>query len=240
MNLPDIDWNDLIIEGNQYAHDINNAALEIFNNLELEQLVKTATGNDTSGTNNILDLVLTTHPTFVVGLEVKEGISDHDAIHLKIIHKTKRKHATKKTVKMWSKASNETIEDLKNDVLNEYSSLLDRLPHLDIKTAWTEFENILVTNESKYIPAKHVDPNRNKPWINKTAKKAIRKSKRAYRIAKTYATWKNYRDKRIAARREIEKSHRLYVDTVVLELYKNTEKWRWNSHNSEIQWYHHH
>ena len=228
MNLPDINWNNLSIEGNQYPYRINEISLDIFNTLGLEQLVKEPTRHHTNGTNNILDLVLSTHPSYIEDIEVKDGISDHHAVHFTLTHKATRRLQPKKLVKMWSKATEDTIHSLKADVLQECSDLLDRLPNLNTETAWREFEDILLRNENKHIPSKLVNPNTNKPWITRYTRRSIRKRKRAYRAAKIYGTWQNYRDKRIAAHKIMEKSHQIYVDKVVLSDSDKSHKKFWN------------
>ena len=227
MNLPDINWENLSVDGNQYSSEINNMALDIVNTFGFEQ-VKTPTRHHTTGKGNILDLVLTTHPSCIDDLVVKDGISDHHAVHFTLVHKANLRKKNPKNVKMWSKASPENIDSLKSDVLNDCSLLLDRLQNLDVEAAWTEFENILLSNENKYIPSKIVNQNTRKPWITQTTKRAIRKRKRAFRSAKIYGTWNNYNKKRKEAHNEIDNSHQLYIDNVVLSNSDKSQKKFWN------------
>ena len=228
LNLPDINWETSTVEGNQYSAEINNMSLDIINTFGFEQQVKTPTRHDNSGTSNILDLVLTTHPSYIEDLEIKAGLSDHLAVHFTLSHKANRRKKAKKNVKMWSKASSEAIDSLKRDVLNDCLSLLDKLPNLDVETTWTEFESILILNENKYIPSKTVNPNTRKPWITRSTKRAIRKRTRAFRSAKQYGTWDNYSQKRKQAHRDINESHQLYIDNVVLSDADKSRTKFWN------------
>ena len=140
LNLPDINWENSSVEGNQYSPEINYTALEIFNTLGFEQQVRTPTRHHTTGTSNILELVLTTHPSYIEDLVVKDGISDHHAVHFTLSHNTNRRRMNKIYVRMWGKASKDSIECLKRDVFNDCSSLLNNLPDFNVESAWSKFE----------------------------------------------------------------------------------------------------
>ena len=77
FNLPDIDCRDLCISGTQYSNRLNAAYLEIVADNRLEQMVDFPTLK-----GNILDIILTTHPSFKQRCKAMPSIgnSDHDVV----------------------------------------------------------------------------------------------------------------------------------------------------------------
>ena len=70
FNLPDISWNILTTKQHCWNTDLHTQLLDIVNDLSLTQHKR----------NNILDLLLTNTPNLVNRVEVRPGISDHQAI----------------------------------------------------------------------------------------------------------------------------------------------------------------
>ena len=79
FNLPDINWKDLTIAGSQYTNRLSKSFLEMVADNSLEQLVDFPTRKD-----NILDIFLTTHPSFKQRCKPMPSIgnSDHDIVLL--------------------------------------------------------------------------------------------------------------------------------------------------------------
>ena len=75
FNLPDINWETESICGHRYPCIINDLALDMSAECGFTQLINFPTSQE-----NILDLVFTTHPSFIQYCEPIPGISDHDMI----------------------------------------------------------------------------------------------------------------------------------------------------------------
>ena len=80
FNFPDISWQDGYTHINPspiYGTDTNKLFVDTINDHGLEQLISAPTRG-----NNILDLLLCSHPSLISNVEIAPGISDHDAILL--------------------------------------------------------------------------------------------------------------------------------------------------------------
>ena len=75
FNLPDIDWKSMSVATSIYPTRLNKFLLDTIQELDLEQVVNFPTRQD-----NILDLVLTSHPSLVNRCKPLPGISDHDIV----------------------------------------------------------------------------------------------------------------------------------------------------------------
>ena len=78
FNFPDISWQDgygHINPSPTYGTDTNKFFVDTINDHGLEQLISAPTRG-----NNILDLLLCSHPSLISNVEITPGISDHDAI----------------------------------------------------------------------------------------------------------------------------------------------------------------
>ena len=75
FNLPDINWINSTITGNQYPATINQLFLDLKDDLGLSQTVTKPTRG-----NNILDLFFTNNINLIKKSEVISGTSDHEAV----------------------------------------------------------------------------------------------------------------------------------------------------------------
>lgn len=75
FNLPNIEWKDMSVLGTMYPNRLNTFFIAIIQELALEQVVDFPTHQE-----NILDLVLTTHPSLVNKCKPLPGLGDHDIV----------------------------------------------------------------------------------------------------------------------------------------------------------------
>ena len=75
FNLPDINWNNMSVIGTTYPNNMNKFFIDTIQEISMEQIVDIPTRLD-----NILDLVLTTHPSLVNKCKPLPGIVDHDIV----------------------------------------------------------------------------------------------------------------------------------------------------------------
>ena len=101
FNLPDINWLDQSITGNQYPKKANQTLLDIIADNGLEQIVDFPTRKD-----NTLDLMLTTHPAFKLRCKPLPSIgnSDHDIVLLDMACKPFKPKPVKRKIYLWKKA----------------------------------------------------------------------------------------------------------------------------------------
>ena len=73
FNLPDINWVDGSIQGNQYPKEINNCFIEMASDNGLQQTVRENTRK-----NALLDLFFSSHPSLLESVSILPGLGDHD------------------------------------------------------------------------------------------------------------------------------------------------------------------
>ena len=96
-NLPDIDWSDESIVGNQYSKQLNQIFLDTLQSCNLDQMVDFPTRKE-----NILDIIFTNRPSLVHKLTQCPGISDHNTIVQAEIDCRARVHKpVKRKVHLW-------------------------------------------------------------------------------------------------------------------------------------------
>ena len=79
LNLPEIDWNNLIPSPECGHPTFYRDCLEVLDDCLLEQMVTSPTRGQ-----NILDLFLTTNPTLVDNVSITPGLSDHDIVLIQV------------------------------------------------------------------------------------------------------------------------------------------------------------
>ena len=79
FNLPDIDWPNHDIKGNQNSQSINSLYLDMSSDLCLNQIVESPT-RDTA----TLDLIFTNRPDIAKNPKLMAGLGDHEAITHKV------------------------------------------------------------------------------------------------------------------------------------------------------------
>ena len=87
FNCPGIDWEHGTLTESYLSHSFREKLLEFVQDFQLDQLVTFPTRG-----MNILDLFLTTHPSIVLTCKPSPGLSDHDAVLIKLsplLHPTK-------------------------------------------------------------------------------------------------------------------------------------------------------
>ena len=81
FNLPDINWQNQDIPGNQYLKSINEIFLEMSQDLGLQQIVDFPT----RGTS-LLDVFFTNKPDLVNNCKLLAGLGDHGAVNIVYIY----------------------------------------------------------------------------------------------------------------------------------------------------------
>ncbi|CAC5391834.1 unnamed protein product [Mytilus coruscus] len=105
LNLPDIDWPSMTIEGKMYPKEMNEIFLDLLNNLGLDQLVNFPTRKD-----NILDIFCTNQPNLITKIKSIPGISDHNIVLVDAICKPKRATQCPHKIFVWKKVDLEKLK----------------------------------------------------------------------------------------------------------------------------------
>ena len=173
---------------------LENDFINLFNDLELNQLITQPTHKD----GRTLDLLLCNPPTLVDRHEVLERYqvcnSTHFAIKFSLSLYVKRKKCPKRTVYNFSKADWNGL----NDELGKVNWAF-HLQSLHPETAWKVFKAILFKLCDKYIPKLTIKSNYKPPWFDSDVfnfckkKERLRSKYKASQDPKDYTKYQNCR-----------------------------------------------
>lgn len=104
LNLPDINWTTLSIEGNSNPVLVNQKFLDCVNHCGFEQMVDFPTRH-----NATLDLFLTNRPTLVDKCSPVPGIADHDIVQIAASVSARRSKPVARKIFLWNKANMDVI-----------------------------------------------------------------------------------------------------------------------------------
>ena len=221
FNLPDINWKDQEITGNQYLKAINSLFLEMSQDLGLSQIVDIPTRGDA-----ILDLLFTNCPDFIENFSLLAGLGDHDIIQAKTSLQPIRKKPTKRRIHLWNRVDETKIlkdtHDLKIRFLHCFSAS-DNV--LEIWNFIKKEFNIIINNN---VPTKETSSKSHQPWITTETKRLIRKKNRWFRKAKqtnTEKDWKIYKKIKAETQRTCRKTHDRYLNDIFTEDTSNKKLW---------------
>ena len=213
FNLPDIDWENQDIIGNQYLRSINLLFLEMAQDLGFSQIINVPT----RGTS-LLDLLFTNYPHFLQDCSLHSGLGDHEVVRIKASLQPIRKKPIKRKIQLWSRADNITLQkeahELKIRFLNNFSvkdNVTDMWNYLKV-----EINNIIEKN----VPTKETSSKCHQPWINSEVKKLIRKKNRWFTKAKksnSRKVWEKYRHIKADAQRACRQAEGKYITDIFSE-----------------------
>ena len=228
-NLPDIDWENLTVPGNQYPKEVSKIYLDLATNCSLEQIVTTPTRG-----NNILDIFLMSNPTFITKCKTIPGVGDHDIVIVDSKTIASRLKPPRRTIYLWDKAN---IEGLHDDASLFARDFLAKIFDNTIEM-WDEFHQHLNSIQSKNVPSKQSRTGHTHPWINTNIRRLIRRRDRAYHKAKASKKdrdWKRYRTLKTEVKRNIRTAHNQYISNIISPDSKQTPKRFWSFIKSKRQ-----
>ncbi len=160
FNMLDIDWGSISCTS---SHLPSSSFCEITKNSVLDQLVTQPTRQ-----NNILDLVLTTHPHLVEDVQVIEelGDSDHQMVRFDVKARPAPIRGNSINIYNFKKANFELFSELISNVPWDTCFL----SHL-VEESWTCFKDLLLTAANLSIPRMMIRPSRKLPsYLSDSAK----------------------------------------------------------------------
>ena len=174
FNCPGIDWEHGTLTESYLSHPFREKLLELVQDFQLDQLVTFPTRG-----MNILDLFLTTHPSIVLTCKPSPGLSDHDAVLIKLsplLHPTKQ-HPRK--IFLYNRANWDIICEKLLNISDQYFQLNDTT-FGSINENWKFFHNHFLTIIHNHVPFKYVCRRTHLLWMTTEIKHLIRKRQRVY------------------------------------------------------------
>ena len=164
MNLPDINWETLTIDGRQHPLRLNERFLECLQNCGLQQMVTFPTRGD-----NTLDVFLTNRPYLVNKCAPLPGKGDHDIVYTDSSITAERSKPVKRKIYLWNKAC---VDDMKAEC---YKFQLDFVSKYTVSSPvhqmWSDVNSTLLTILENGVPAKMSSTRINQPWITREVKR---------------------------------------------------------------------
>ena len=229
FNLPDINWKNNSVVGNQYNMKTNNTFLEIIHDLGLEQQVDFNTRIDPkTKKGTTLDIILTTHPSLKLRCKPLPavGLSDHDIVLYDTSIHPFRSRPTRRKIFLWNKADKDGIQ---NDV-KLFSQSFITSKQTSVCEMWETFKTAIQSIINKRVPSKLSSPKHTNPWINTEIRRAIRRKQRAHcKCRKTNKKRDTDRYRRLQKQVKfmIRMANKRYIETTVDEAYKTNNKRFW-------------
>ena len=177
FNYPHIDWTDCFAASASEGKNL----LDILNDYHLQQLVETPTYL-CRGVRNILDLVLSSHPSQLSTVTVGREFSDHCIISFSINKSVKENLNNSRRIFLLDKGN---YNDFRTDMKLFSTRFLSALPELkSINENWDKLKQTIKSLAEKHIPTKFVNASTRKPaWLNPAVRKIINKRNRLARSA---------------------------------------------------------
>ena len=182
FNLTNINWTDSSVKGSASKPGLCNQLINIIADRFLQQLVSQPT-MITETTENTLDLFFCNNSSLVNTVEVKPGISDHEAVYIEASLRQHKTPQPPRVVFSYNKADYESIKKGLHTLHRDMSTMLSA----PVDKLWTLFKNRLSDLMNAHIPARTLrGTRRKKPRIERKVRTAIRKKARLYtRMKKT-------------------------------------------------------
>ena len=213
FNLPDIDWAELEIFGNQNSKNINSLFIEMAQDLGLNQVIDFPTRGTAT-----LDLLFTNNPGFVKECSPLSGLGDHEIVSIKSSLHPFRKKPTKRKIYLWNKVDEAKLQNAAHVLKFKFLSLFSATS--DVNDMWNflkiEFTKII----EEYVPSKLTSSKCHQPWITTETKRLIRKKNRWFNLAKKLNTgkaWKRYKKIKSECQRTCRQTHDKYLNNIFEE-----------------------
>jgi hypothetical protein len=185
--------------------------IEIINDHNMTQMVSECTRQA-----NILDLFLTTNPSFVNKTSILSGIGDHDIISTTVNVRPNILKQKPRNVPLFKKTN---WQEFKAFMENSKLSILQNCDALSVEELWVRFRQTIELGISKFVPHKKLGHKKALPWITKEIKKLMHKRDKLYQKMKKNYSNSEIKNKlktiKINIRHKIKHSHTQYLENIL-------------------------
>jgi len=227
FNFPDISWCNgyaQIDPNPAYGTGINQLFVDSINDYGLEQFINIPTRG-----NNILDLLLCSHPNLISNIKIAPGISDHDAILYSLdLHSRPLIDRIDHPIYLYYKGN---LEGLKVDISNFQTQFLTSDPYSnELESNWQNFKHALSDAITTHIPQRLIKSTNKLPWLTPSTKRLMNRRTHLYNKAKSLQTvnaWNDYRTIRNKITHDIRNAHTKYQTNLFNKNGKTNHKNFW-------------
>ena len=212
FNAPGIDWPNRTLLESYVSTAFREKLLFIAEEFHLEQIVSIPTRGC-----SILDLCFMSHPDNVISCESLPGLSDHNAVLVKISSQLYYYKQPPRKIHLFKKANWDEIRCNLVLVSNMYFDL-NSITSRSVEENWAFIHQQYLHLIHKFVPSKTLGTRYHLPWLSSSLKRLIRKKQRLYNKAKSYqdpADWEEYKILQHKVRNLLCSSHYKYLQNAV-------------------------
>ena len=226
FNVPGLDWSHSTQSVPKGA--LQESLFDLIINNHLTQKVSFPTRRDcTSGAENTLDLLLTSHPDLISEVSPRAGISDHFIVLAKLITKIQLPLKPPRKISLWKKVNSENFKNLVKELGQDFFKM--KPATRSVEENWTWFRDSLNNIVTNSVPQKLIKGRTRPPWFSAKLKRLCSKKEKSYIRAKksgTKSDWDKFTSVRKQVDRAIRNAHRQHVSSI-LEDGQPKEFWRY-------------
>ena len=176
-------------------------------------MVDFPTRHDPNGTENTLDLLLTTHPSWTSDIKPLGGISDHDIVNANISTKTKLEPKPSRKIPLWKGVDTEEFKSCSAQLSSNY---IDRVPSAkSVVENWCWFRDTHCKNVSEIVPPKLIKGVNHPPWFTLDLKRMCSKKEKNYNIKPIELAKRRIGRRNCKTGWKIRDSHRCHANDIM-------------------------
>jgi hypothetical protein len=213
FNLGHIDWSVPSVIPGKPDHALHASMLDMINDFSLEQIVNKPTHGERT-----LDLILTNKPTSFNDTKILPpiGKSDHDIVFVECDISLKRQRKPTRTIFKYKQAN---WDNIKTDIKEMTSNMLNNYRSKDIDQTWNYFKNSLIDSIKENIPTKTITNKMKLPWVTNQLRLQINRNKRLHNKCKTNRSLiSKYKSNKQVLQSDMRKAYWTYIENMIFDL----------------------
>ena len=166
FNVPGINWKEDVLRA---ENPLQEKLLQVANDHLLTQMVPFTTRRHTNGTENVLDLLFTSHPSLLHSVRPHSGISDHSAVLAVFNTKVRITKKPPREIPLWKSVDQDAFRDNVRKLTDDFNN--SQPQEKTVEENWIFFINALNDTVKQHVPHKSYSGNRGAPWFTNSLKK---------------------------------------------------------------------
>lgn len=231
FNFPSIAWSNLAstLSKSNMASEFVNTCLTF----GLSQVVNNPT-RTTDHSDNILDLILTSHPENLSDIAYLNGLSDHKILHATFSCHMSNPTRIKKTLTLYDRGD---YNSMSQDLTTFYDNFEADFHHRSLETNWLLFKSEFLRLVKRYVPTITISERKQSPWFNTTLKRLNNKKKRLFRSANSSQSdfqWQKYHAAVKQYEKHVADAKRGFFSTTLPSMLHTNPKRFWQCINPQV------
>ena len=213
FNVPGLKWNE---DFPSAENTVQEKLLQTANDHLLSQMVPFTTRRHHNGTENILDLLFTSHPSLLHSVRPHSGLSDHSAVLAAFNTRVRTSRKPPRNLPMWKSVDENEFKNQARKLADNFNQ--SKPEEKTVEENWKFFADSLNKIVKQHVPHKTYSGKRGAPWFNSNLKKKIRKKEKLYTRAKLTGRedqWTDFKDYSNIVNKAIRASKRDHISDII-------------------------